>query len=96
MVPVSSVHGYLACVSGPVVRQNTEGQIVNKMVVTQRETRDILQVDLLNDAKRGAGVTGVTPRCLFGFWDETDGLHRNYVSGENSRSGRSDLSSCVR
>lgn len=69
---------------------------MNKMVVTQRETRDILQVDLLNDAKWGAGVTGVTPRCLFGFWDETDGLHRNYVSGENSRSGRSDLSSCVR
>lgn len=35
------------------MRQNTEGQIVNKMVATQRATRDILQVDLLDDAKDG-------------------------------------------
>lgn len=49
------------------MKQSTEGQIVNKMAVIQRETRDILQVDLLNDAKWGAGVTGVTPGYLFDF-----------------------------
>lgn len=43
------------------------GGKLNKTVVTQRKARDILQVDLLNHAKGGAGVTGVTPRCLFDF-----------------------------